>query len=53
MPSYPFLPPCITTHTHHLILDLDETLIHFDPDRNTYHVRPHGEDFLRNLSALY
>jgi hypothetical protein len=30
MPSFPFLPPCATHHAHYLILDLDETLIHFD-----------------------
>ena len=23
MPSYPFLPPCVSHHTRYLILDLD------------------------------
>ena len=43
MPSYPFLPPCATHHSRHLILDLDETLIHFDIDQDVFHVRPYAE----------
>ena len=51
MPSYPFLPP--SNHTHHLILDLDETLIHFDTDHDVFHVRPYAEEFIKNMMMHY
>jgi predicted HAD superfamily phosphohydrolase YqeG len=41
MPTYPFLPECEASHHHYLILDLDETLIHFEPEKNLFHVRPY------------
>lgn len=46
MPTQPFLPPFLPTHRHFLILDLDETLIHFNPNRDVFLVRPHAPEFL-------
>lgn len=53
MPSFPFLPPCLVSQVHYLILDLDETLIHYNMDRQIFHIRPHAEQFLKHLSAFY
>ena len=53
MPSYPFLPPPLPEHTRHLILDLDETLIHFDVDKEEYHIRPHAEEFIKKMKHYY
>ena len=33
-----------------LVLDMDETLIHFDPRRRHFRVRPHVHNFLREMS---
>lgn len=46
MPTQPFLSPSLPTHRHFLILDLDETLIHFNPNREAFLVRPHAPEFL-------
>lgn len=53
MPTQPFLPPSLPIHRHHLILDLDETLIHFNPNREVFLVRPHAPEFLETLSRYY
>lgn len=36
-----------------LVLDLDETLIHFDPHTRQFKSRPHCLSFLRNLAPYY
>ena len=36
-----------------LVLDLDETLVHFNPQRRLYHVRPGCFQFLEELSKHY
>ena len=36
-----------------LVLDLDETLIHFDPRRRNYRARPHAIAFLREMVKYY
>ena len=41
MPSFPFLPN--TTKDLVLVLDLDETLIHYDHTSDIFHVRPFAE----------
>jgi hypothetical protein len=46
MPTQPFLPASLPAHRHFLILDLDETLIHFNPNREVFLVRPHAPEFL-------
>ena len=36
-----------------LVLDLDETLVHYYPSRQVYMVRPGCHQFLEDLSKLY
>ena len=36
-----------------LVLDLDETLIHFDQGRRNYAVRPHAQAFIREMAQHY
>lgn len=53
----PFLPPLIGTKRYTLVLDLDETLIHFfdgNSDEECYFlVRPGAIDFLQKMSEYY
>lgn len=46
MPTSPFLPVPHPKHKHYLILDLDETLIHFNPNKETCQIRPYASEFL-------
>ena len=34
-------------------MDLDETLVHFDPRRNHYRARPHAATFLIEMAKYY
>ena len=36
-----------------LVLDLDETLVHFDQRRRNYRARPHALRFIREMSKYY
>lgn len=36
-----------------MVLDLDETLVHFDPRRRNYRARPHATTFLREMAQYY
>ena len=36
-----------------LVLDLDETLVHFDQNTRTYCARPHAHTFVREMSRYY
>ena len=47
------LPPKTCKQTYTIVLDLDETLIHFDKDKKLFFVRPFTRHFLRELSKHY
>ena len=51
-PKPPFLPP-LKYKQYTLVLDLDETLIHYKDEEDYYLVRPGVNRFLRELSELY
>ena len=46
------LPPQLHRHFT-LVLDLDETLIHFDQRKRMYRARPHAQRFLSEMSKCY
>lgn len=55
MPPKPFLPAFLGAESgrYTLVLDLDETLIHFNDEGEFFAVRPGCQDFLRTLSIFY
>lgn len=50
--SKPLLPP-IKKFKYTLVLDLDETLVHYDEDTEDLTIRPNAELFLLTLSKYY
>lgn len=47
------LPEMNTKFNYTLVLDLDETLVHFESKERKFKVRPNCISFLRNLSLHY
>ena len=56
-PSVPFLPPIQKNKEYTLVLDLDETLIHYDVDENEkegfYLIRPGALKFLYEMKYYF
>ena len=52
-PEPPFLPELPPGIEYTLVLDLDETLIHYKDEDDYYLVRPGVARFLQELSPLY
>ena len=57
MDLQPYLPPKSTKKAYTLVLDLDETLMHYSEDQEDeeplYFIRPGLHSFLETLSAFY
>lgn len=54
--STPYLPPVNKKKHYTLVLDLDETLIHFkenDEFSGEFFVRPYAEEFISNCAEYY
>jgi TFIIF-interacting CTD phosphatase-like protein len=52
-PQPPYLPQLPDDRKYTLVLDLDETLIHYRDEEEYYLVRPGVDKFLSELSELY
>lgn len=49
----PFLPPIAKDKQYTLVLDLDETLVHYDEQTEELNLRPHVISFLTKLAKHY
>ena len=54
-PKAPFLKPIDPKYKYTLVLDLDETLVFYQPNKELAHIqiRPGAEDFIKQLSEYY
>ena len=55
VPKEPFLKPLNQKYKYTLVLDLDETLVHYISDNDSAYIqiRPGAEEFLKELSEYY
>ena len=51
VPSPPFLPPKTNPNGYTLVLDLDETLVHFEAKEKKFKLRPGCLKFLKDVAA--
>lgn len=49
----PFLPPLNGNKQYTLVLDLDETLVHYYEEKNTVLIRPYASSFLQQMAQYY
>ena len=54
-PKIPFLNPINPKYKYTLVLDLDETLVHYIADKESAYIqiRPGAEEFIKDLSKFY